>query len=159
MARRTTWEDEILNTSAVAGGATAPQLVSSLDADEAKGMTVTRVIGDLGFYSQTIAGAFGVMRVSFGIAVIDRDAAAAGAFPDPDSQADEPAAGWLYRGSRLVSQNGVGTAIVTNDRFDIRSQRRMGNGQLFYILQNITILGTSFTVNVGGLVRVLMLIP
>ena len=159
MARRTTWEDHVLADDVALGAQVAVDMTPALTADEGKGMTVTRVIAVLDMISTTVAGAWGVQRVTFGMGVIDRDAFGVGAFPDPNTQDDEPAGGWLYRSSCAVAQNGTGAQVIYSCRFDTRAQRKMGNGQLALIWNNDAILGTAFTVRVLGLTRSLMLLP
>ena len=107
MARRTAWYDTTIDINAATGGAGNQQLMNSLERDERLGMTITRWIGEFSLMSQTIAGAYGVQRISIGIAMLDADAAAAGVFPDPQSSADQPPRGWVYRTHCCVAQNGV----------------------------------------------------
>ena len=84
MARRTTWEDDLVNLGVSSGSQGSTDLTVGLTADEKAGRTVTRLIGELGLASSTVAGAWGVQAVDIGIAIIDGDAFAAGALPDPN---------------------------------------------------------------------------
>ena len=117
------------------------------------------MIGNLWFASITTAGAWGRQKIDLGIAVLDRDAVAASAFPDPNAQDDRPPTGWVYRSSVGAQQNGSGAPILTNERFDLRAQRKLAGGQLTLVVNNTSLGGTSFTVDISGIIRVLLLLP
>ena len=159
MARRTGWEDTTISLGAAEGAQGSQQLMTSFEADERMGMTISRWIAELGIYSNSIAGAYGVARVSIGITMLDADAAAAGAFPDPNASTDEPPRGWVWRTHCLASQNGVGTPIVVRCLFDIRSMRKFDSAVAYIIVNNESLVGTSFTISVAGILRCLILLP
>ena len=156
MARRTAWEDTTIDIDCVQQN--TQQLMTSFEADERMGLTCARWIGEFGIFSQTTAGAFGLQRVSLGIAMLDADAAAAGAFPDPQSSTDNPPGGWVYRTHCVVFQNGVGTNPITRCQFDLRGMRKFGSAVAYMIVENEAIQGASFNVTVIGMLRVLLLL-
>ena len=121
-------------------------------------MTVGRWIGELGIFSTSVAGAWGIHRVSLGIAMLDADAATAGAMPDPNSSTDHPPQGWVYRTHCIVAQNGTGMNPVTRCQFDLRGMRKFENSVAYLIINNESLNGTSFTVRVAGVVRGLILL-
>ena len=159
MARRTAWEDTLFDSTVLSGGAASPTLMVGLTRDESRGLTITRMIGELSFASNTIAGAFGNQIIDIGIAILDRDAIAASAHPDPNSVEDEPPSGWLYRNRIRVGQNGAGAPTIYVVRFDMRAQRKLNGGQVELILQSTTSTGTAFTVDFSGIIRTLVLLP
>ena len=159
MARRTAWEDTLIDQDVASSGQNNQQLMNNLVQDERRGLTVVRWIGELSLNSLTVAGAYGVMKLALGITMLDADAAAAGAFPDPNQALDKPPRGWVYRTQCGVSQNGVGTPIITRCTFDIRAMRRFEGSVAYLIIDNNSSVGTSFTTQVHGYIRCLTLLP
>ena len=157
--RRTTWEDTIivLNVEVDAAGDRSA-LDGGLSQADAQGLTLTRCIGDLSIYSNTVAGAWGVQDVAIGIGMSSREAFTAETLPSPNSLNEEPARGWVYKNIVAASQNGVGGQIVTRVLFDIRAKRRLDSGRMFIKIVNVDIIGTAFDVRVRGLVRSLFLL-
>ena len=117
-------------------------------------MTLVRTILDLTF-AMTAAGAGG--NIVVGIAMVERDAAAAGAFPDPITMGDQP--GWLFRTQVSVFSSS------TNDRSqavplfrDLKGRRKFpGEDQTLNLIFDPGTLTSA--VNVDGLVRLLMMRP
>ena len=159
MARKPAWEDTLVDTNVISGSVASPTMMTGLDRDEARGLTITRLIGRLDFSSATVAGAYGHQIIDVALAVLDRDAIAASALPDPNDADDSPATGWLYRNRIRVMQNGVGANTITTLTFDVRSQRKLNGGQLELILVSTASTGTNFTTDVSGIIRTLVLLP
>ena len=160
MARRTAWQDTIVDEHQTATSVqNSLQMMSTLDREEKRGNTITRLIGELGLYSTTVAGAWGVQKYDIGFAMLDDDAFAAAALPDPNIATDYPPRGWLFRTRCVVAQNGTGAPVVTRCVFDIRAQRKMDNAVLVMIVNNVNTAGTSFTIENTGIVRALLLLP
>ena len=157
--RRSAWEDSRININVASGAQGFTDLMGTLTEDLQQGRTVVRMVGELTINSQTTAGAWGLQVVDIGVGIIDRDAFAVQEFPDPNSEDDQPSTGWLYRLECLAYQNGVGVEPVIRCPFDIRSQRKIGNGNLTIIVDNTAHRGTAFAIDVRGLVRVLWLLP
>ena len=155
MPRRTAWVDTIVDENAATAGQATKSLLGILGQVDTRGTTLIRTIVSLGLWSNTTAGAWGVQRCDIGIGITSQEAFSAGAFPDPKAATDEPPRGWVYRTSKLVTQNGVGTQIVFEVMADIRGARKIENGELFLIMDNTAESGTTFTVNLQGLVRIL----
>ena len=118
-----------------------------------RGMTVIRTIIRMGLFSNTVAGAWGIMRVDLGIGVASQEAFAAGVLPDPNSATDKPPRGWMWRSQQLVSQNGTGHQVIFNVDADIRGARKVENGEVYLIGCNTAYVGTQFQVNCVGLIR------
>ena len=159
MARRTRWIDTLVAESTTNLGQDIESLLAGMSTDSTRGLTVTRVIGDLWLSSGTVAGAWGTQQVSIGIGVVSQEAFVANAIPDPNNNADYPVRGWIYRTCCGVAQNGTGTQVLYRCVFDIRSQRKLDSGELLLVINNDAGLGTSFTVQTFGSVRVLALLP
>ena len=157
--RSTFWQTALINETVPNGGVDNRDLLQFLDDDERRGLTVVRCIGHLWMGSGSVADAWGTMQLDLGVGVIDNDAADAAAFPDPNQEQDQPSSGWLHRDRIVPFQNGVGTKIVTEVHWDARSMRKLGNGQLYLMMTAQLAIGTSFSVVVDGIVRVLLKRP
>ena len=96
MARRTTWRDTLINNSITSSGATVVEYNAGATQDENRGSTLTRTIVELALWSTSVAAAWGVQMVDIGLGLIEADALAAGAVPDPADDRDEPARGWIH---------------------------------------------------------------
>ena len=159
MPRRTKWEDTRVDMLPANGGQTHISLMGTVTPNESEGETLVRTIGELGLFSTTVAGAYGVQRVDIGIGLASQEAFAAGVLPDPNTADEEPRGGWLYRYQCLVAQNGTGTNIIYHCRFDIGAMRKIDGDELYIIVNNGNLLAATFTVQVTGLVRCLIKLP
>ena len=158
--RRTSWEDTIFDADAIAEGSAGVNfaLDGTLSQADSQGLTLTRCIGDLTFLSGTTAGANGQQRLSLGIGMASREAFTAGVLPDPESETEEPARGWVYRTVLGVTQS-VQAQPMVRLQFDIRAQRRLDSGRLWVRVVNLDVGGTGFNILVCGIVRSLFLLP
>ena len=159
MARKTVWVDDLLSMDVAAAAQGVVSLLTGVSPEEMAGRTITRIIAEIGLYSVTVAGAYGVQLVRLAIGAGEAEAVAAGILPDPSAPADFPRGGWLWRTSCAVSQNGVGREMVHRCIFDIKSQRKMGGSKLYLVVDNSDNLGTSFTIRANFIVRTLMRLP
>ena len=91
--------------------------------------------------------------------VISQESIAASVFPDPNTATDYPVRGWLFRHRCAVTQSSDDATPLTHCAFDIRSQRKLDTGQYYLVVDNDPLFGTSFSVEVFGLVRTLVLLP
>ena len=110
MARPRAWADRLVQVTLVDAALMTP-LDLLEDLPNAAVKTVSRVIGAITIVpSSTSATSDYVSRIDVGIGVVSAEAFVAGVVPDPQTQADSPTLGWLYR-TRLVSvrQNASGT--------------------------------------------------
>ncbi len=157
--RQTDWVDTRIgltiannaqDTARVDGGSTQVVL---------RGTTIIRTIVSLYIVSTTVAGAWGIQELDLAIGISEREAFNAGVFPDPNVGTDKPARGWIYRTALGVSQETGGGGVVFPVRADIRGARKIESGIVYLIVTNGQLLGTSFTVQVRGIVRMLMKLP
>ena len=158
MARRTKWEDTLVQQSIANGGSAMQTLMGNVTPNESEGETLTRCIGELSLFA-VAAGAFGVQRIDLGIGIASQEAFAAGVVSDPTTADEEPSRGWVYRQRCVVAQNGAGMNPIYRCTFDIRAQRKIDGAELFITFDNRDETGTTFLVAVSGLVRCLFLLP
>ena len=155
MARPTDWIDTRVAFQVAQAAQGLQSLMTGVAPVNMRGMTLIRTIISLGVFSTTTAGAWGVQAVDFGIGVASQEAFAAGVVPDPDVPTDKPPRGWVWRTAKNVAQNGSSTEVVTHLMADIRGARKIENGELYIAVDNNNVQGTSFEIDVQGLIRTL----
>ncbi len=135
-------------------------LLGALGPINTRGNTVTRMIIDLMMVPTVTNAVTGMQKLSIGIGIASQDAFGVGAsaLPNPATEADEPARGWLYRGHKLINDDTAQFSIAVVS-VDIRAKRKVDNGELYLLMENFTTGGTAFSVTVVGLIRTLMLLP
>ncbi len=159
--RRSLWVDTLIEFNITTGGQQSigfngPQAT----AIESEGFTVVRTILNLWLMATApAAGNDGYQRVDMGIGLVTSEAIGAGILPDPNDLTDAPIHDWIWRGKVVVAQDNVDVFPPEKVYHDLRSQRKMAAGTLFFIAQNVALIGTAFTVTFQGLVRCLYLRP
>ena len=119
-----------------------------------KGSTITRMLVDLIVSPDAVAQR---VRLYWGIVVVNADARAAGAFPDPEDVTDRPS--WLVRGRAEVMADSISDASQWKRiELDLRSQRimRSEEDELQLILSAAT---TGFVLNFSAFIRILVRMP
>jgi len=159
MPRQTDWVDTIFNATVLTGGQELFSLATGLAPLNLRGSTLIRTIVRLSLSSSSVSGAWGIQQAHFAIGITSQEAFAAGVVPDPATALDKPPRGWIYRSAEGVAQNGEGTGVIHQVNADIRGARKIENGELFFVLDNVAIDGTTFTMNVVGLIRCLIKLP
>ncbi len=155
--RRVEWQDFVVN-AAIATGAQGVEALIVAPELQKKGYTLTRLIVTL-YLRPTVyvVDSTDVQIASMGVGIISDEAVTAGAFPDPNAEADNPVTGWIWRDCGIIQENaGVQSTKV---HVDIRSQRKLMYGNPYLIINNDAVSGTSFTADIQGLVRVLYKLP
>ncbi len=156
-ARMTDWMDTVITLNPTNGGSDNVSLITGAAPINMRGATLIRTLVRLDFSSATVAGAWGIHECQFAIGIASQEAFAAGVLPDPRTATDKPPRGWVYRSAAGVMQNGAtGGQIVTAVQADIRGARKIENGEVYLIVDSDATAGTAFTVNVRGLVRMLV---
>lgn len=159
MARRTFWIDTRISQTVASGAQQRDSLMGSLVPAETLGMTTVRQIVDLSMVPPT-AASDGQQSMFFAIGVVSQEAFISGTLPDPDSAADRPPRGWLYRGARIIRAAAAMTTSSPVHVFaDMRGSRRVDDGELLMIFNNNALDGTAFSVLVEGMVRTVFLFP
>ena len=125
--------------------------------------TAVRIIGDLSaFPDDRNAAVDGVMQVEGGIGVASEEAFTAQVVPNPNSQSEYPALGWLYVSSQiLIFNNSSGTVesyLFPVWHFDIRANRKVDRGRLYYVWDNTVADATGFSTRLVGRIRTLFLL-
>ncbi len=157
--RATDWIDSTVLQQTATGSQDLVSLMTGVAPVNVRRQTLIRTIIELRCYSVTVAGAWGTQLVSIGIGIASQEAFAAGTVPDPNIANDQPSRGWIFRTQVVVAQNGIGGSVIFEVRADIRSQRKLDDGECYIVINNDTDLGTSFEVRTTGLVRQLWLLP
>ncbi len=155
--RRTYWIDNRIDMTIATGAAATTTMFENNPPIDIRGHTVIREVIDLYAHSNTVAGAFGTQVLDIAMGIASQEAFNAGVFPDPSTENDRPARGWLMRCCMVPSQNGVGTPITTRYQLDNRSARKILDGELYLTVNSTAGIGTSFTSRIFGLVRILMM--
>ncbi len=119
-----------------------------------KGTTITRILMDLTFRSPSVAQN---NEASYGVLIMNADARAAGAFPNPDDVSDR--AGWMFRGrGQNITSSVSDGSQWTRLTHDNRSQRvlRTEEDELQFVIETPA---TGFTIEWSLYVRVLVKWP
>ena len=151
MARELKWSTTIDNDNALASGSqTNIALLSNLDAANRRGSTITRIILRVTMYTDTVTtDGF----LAFGIILLNNDAVAAGAFPDPNDAADN--ADWIMRDVLTTRMQSVSDGSqAARGNYDLRAQRLTRSAQdILHMVVNADGVGLEFHVYARILVR------
>ena len=159
MARTFYWIDSLLDSAIASGGQVIPSLLGALTQINTRGITIERVILDLWIIPSMLAGTNAAQILDVGIGVVTQDAVAAGAVPDPNTSADRPARGWLYRTRCLIIDSNIEPLPAVRCTGDFRGKRKLDDGELVLVGNNTASQGTPFSVDMIGIVRVGYLMP
>ena len=125
-----------------------------------RGHTILRTIVRLTLVAQTDEASGDTALMTYGLAVMARDAAAASAFPDPDTPEQTD---WLMLDHARVA-SASGTALIPSNTvertYDVNAQRKLGNrdASLFLVFTNTTVLAPT-DVDVFITTRTLLAMP
>ena len=115
------------------------------------GLDVGRVVHDSGEGSE---------QFSIGIAIASQEAFAAVSLSDPETSTDFPTRGWIWRSQYRIFGFAADQPTIFTRRIDLdlRSQRKLENGEAFIIFTNTALEGTPSSAKVIGIVRQLWLV-
>jgi len=153
--RRMTWIDNLFSVDLTTGGQTVQGLLAAVSANDMVGRTLTRTILCLD-YNPPIDIPSGRQNVFMGIGIASQDAFLGSVTPDPETEADQPMGGWIYRCRHTVSARSAGGLRIDAD---IRSQRKIQTGELYMVITNLADEGVAFTINIRCLTRTLWRLP
>jgi len=142
--RRTDWDNSSIDDTALTAGTQGvTDLTAGFYVDLRKGLTVVRMIGQL----QIVGAAGGSTEWAAGIAMVSVEAAAAGVFPDPDTDVSFP---WMWWQVGFTLAMAVGENAVDKVPIDIRSQRKFRDAgdRLYFIMDNHDV-GNTLTYGFG----------
>jgi len=157
--RASDWIDSLVNFAVGSGGQAHVSLMTGVAPVNVRRQTLVRTILRISFSSVTVAGSWGTQIADIGIGITSQEAFAAGVLADPITPGDQPSRGWIYRNRVVPYQNGDAGPLVTTLQADIRAGRKLDDGECFLVVNNSPLLGTTFTIQVTGIIRQLWLLP
>ena len=155
--RGTLWEDTIRLDPILEA---AEQINRLTPAGFNPGHTLTRTIIHMAMYPSVKSAVEGMQRVWFGIGICSEDAFNVGAVPNPSVSGESPPRGWVIRDFVIVEDAPTQVEqTVKNVHLDLGPQRKLDDGVLYMVLENNSVQGTTFSVDVQSLIRLLCLLP
>ena len=162
---KTLWIDTLLDEQVASGGLDLTSLMTGVTEIDTRmaGLTLLRTIIGLHVAHLIHDSGEGSQRVNLGIGVASQPAFALGTsgVPDPSANgAAGPPRGWVWRASYVTYGFAADQAAVFDNRVDrdIRSRRKLDNGECYMIISNAADQGSTGTIAVIGLVRQLWLL-
>ncbi len=161
MPRTPYWTDVRIVEDTANGFGDLVDLLPNLDREEKRGITVVRQIIELALTPVVTSGVVGTMLMDIGIGVASSDAFGAGssALPNPGLGSSRPARGWLFRTQVAIIDDADNIAPPTRVHEDVRTKRKVDDGDLFMQIEALLRTGTAFDVKTTGLIRTLYLLP
>ena len=152
--RQGKWYDTSLNSTLSASTQVGIDLTTEMDPEQRHGSTIVRTILDLTLQPATT----GInLRCYLGLVLVELDAFAANALPDPSVNDDQP--GWLYKVIRNVRTGSLDTVPNNGQiQLDLRSKRKFPGEDVLYtlVLERDSATGS---VLFTGQIRTLILLP
>ena len=162
MPRQRLWVDTRIASSMGAGVQQTTELMTGIGSTTTRvtQMTLIRTIVGIDIAAFTHDAGEGSGLVSCGIGVASQEAFAANALPDPNTETDFPTRGWVWRAEYRIYSFAADQPAVYNRRIDLdlRSMRKLENGEPFFICHHLALEGVAVTLHVSGLIRQLWLI-
>ncbi len=159
---RRMWIDTNLNNTVTIGTQFLVSLMTGVSAAQTRGdqMTLQRTIIGMDLGRTVHDSGEGSELVVAGIGIASQEAFAAGTISDPLIATDFPTRGWIWRAHYRVFGFAADQPAVFTRRIDmdLRSQRKLENGEAYLAIDVVAIEGASSTVNVTGLIRQLWLV-
>jgi len=123
-------------------------------------MTLMRTIIGIDLAAFTHDSGEGSYVNDCGIGATSQEAFAAGVVADPETDTDFPARGWVWRAQYRGYGFAAGQADVFNRRvdLDIRSRRKLENGEMYIVITNFAVEGANILIRVTGYIRQLYLV-
>ena len=118
-------------------------------------MTLLRTIVGIDLAYAVHDSGEGSQDLSLGIACASQEAFAATALADPEVDTDFPTKGWVWRARYRIFGFAADQPAIFTRRIDLdlRSKRKLENGECFMNFRNDAHEGTAAVVNIFGLVR------
>jgi len=156
--RQTQWVDSFVETNINSAAANNQSVIVDLAQDLVPGITLVRTLVHLYFLPTTPGATNGSQIVSVGLGMVQLEALAGGAVADPNTSTDFPLRNWIIRDQVLVQDS-----IDSFDRdahemkVEVASQRKLHtiDSDIMLTMFNDPHDGTSFNVNVVGIIRML----
>ena len=158
--RATDWMDTVVDSTLAINTEERIDLMGTIDQDEARGLTITRILMCVSLTPNPIGAVTGLMQVHIGIGVASREAFAAGVVPDPETSPEEPQRGWLYRCNYAVIDDPTPGYPWPLVKEDLHAQRKLDSGNAYMVLMNRVGYGANtFSVQAMGIIRMLVKLP
>ena len=158
--RKTDWIDTFdTNFLGGAGAQRVFALLGSRAAEDLAGCTGVRLLVHLEASFSTASPNDSVQRLSYGIGMGSREAVTASIVPDPEDMSEFPPRGWLLRDFMVCVQDNVNQRGPWVARYDLRAGRKLDEGMMYMIVTNTDISGSTESLQVQVLVRLLCLLP
>ena len=156
----TFWVDTLISNTLAADAQDVFSLMTGVSTAETRNWTLLRTIILLDLAATVHDASEGDSRVDIGIGITSQEAFAAGVVPDPNVGTDKPTRGWIFRGRYRYYQFAAGVNDVYSVHVDkdIRSRRKLENGEAYLNWVNTSINGVAVA-RLVGLIRMLWLIP
>jgi len=162
--RPSLWVDTLFVVNLASGGAVVQDLMGTLLENETRlsQLTLVRTIVGIDVAYTVHDSSEGSQLGALGIFVAGREAVLAGvaSMPHPNVAADFPALPWVMRAQYRVYGFSADQAAVYDRRvdLDIRSQRKLANGELVVVFTNDAFEGIAASVSFTGMIRCLFLV-
>ncbi len=160
---RSLWVDTLPNLTVATAMQTNVNLLDSLAETPGRvdRMTLTRTIIGIDVAYLVHDAGEGSQQVFLGIQVIPGNITiGSGSIPDPFDMTEFPTRGWVWRAAYRVYGFAADQPAVFNARIDldIRTQRKLENGQILLSAHNTPFEGVATTITVSGIIRQLWLV-
>lgn len=161
---KTLWVDQNINEQVSSSGNNLETLMPQADdvLTRFTGLTLLRTIIGLDVAHLIHDSGEGSQRVFMAIGIATQEAFTLGftALPEPANVEQFPTRGWIWKHVCRTYGFAADQPAVFNRRvdLDLRSQRRIQNGELMFIANNNPEEGVATTVLVSGLIRTLFLV-
>ncbi len=154
------WVDTITNTQVASGAKSETSLMTGISSTESRmGMTLMRLILCYSLGRTIMDSGEGIDLVSIGIGIASQEAFAGGVLADPESSAEFPMGGWLYRCRYAVhgfATNAQAVFQIQIDK-DLGAKRKLNNGELYITVTNQAGNGIAGFISLIGATRALFL--
>jgi len=156
------WTDNVITQTVAVAGQAVLSLTSELSSAESRFLqkTLLRTIVGLDVGRTVHDSGEGSERVALGIGIVSQEAFTAGVVPDPQTDTDQPVRGWVWRSRYRTFGFAADQPAVFTRRLDIdlRSMRKLDNGEMFFVADVIAHEGVSGAIDVVGIIRQLWLV-
>ena len=162
--RRSLWVDTVFGLTVGSNSENLTDLMGTLLENETRlsQLTLVRTIVGVDIAYTVHDAGEGSQQAGIGILVAGREAvlAGVGSLPQPDVEADFPATPWVWRARYRIYGFAADQPTVFNRRIDLdlRSQRKLANGELMLVVTNNPQEGATTTLTFTGMVRCLFLV-
>jgi len=157
------WIDTVVNNDVTVATPDSVSLMTGIAAINTRvaQMTLLRTIIGLDMGRTVHDSGEGSERLSVGIGIASQEAfATAGALSDPEVATDFPTRGWIWRMQYRIFGFATDQPTIFTRRIDLdlRSMRKLENGEAFMAFSLLNLEGTTDSVRLLGMIRQLWLV-